>query len=60
VYALAGHPVEALDWLEHAVDSGFVNHPFLARDQLLDSVRGTERFEKLMERVKREWEAFDA
>jgi serine/threonine protein kinase/tetratricopeptide (TPR) repeat protein len=60
VHALAGRPDEALDWLEHAVDAGLVNYPFLTRDRLLDSVRGTERFERLMERVKREWEAFDA
>jgi predicted Zn-dependent protease len=59
-YALAGRPDEALDWLEHAVDAGFVNHPFLTRDRLLDSIRGTERFERLMDRVKREWETFDA
>ena len=59
-YALAGRPAEALGWLEHAVDSGFINYPFLSRDRLLDSIRGTERFESLMERVKREWETFDA
>jgi TolB-like protein len=59
-YALAGRPVEALDWLEHAVDAGFINHPFLERDRLLDSVRGTERFARLMDRVQREWKAFDA
>jgi serine/threonine-protein kinase len=58
VYALAGNPVDALAWLEHAADAGFINCPF--RDRLLDSVRGTERFERLMERVKREWESFDA
>jgi predicted Zn-dependent protease len=60
VYALAGNPVDALAWLEHAADAGFINCPFLTRDRLLDSVRGTERFERLMERVKREWESFDA
>ncbi len=60
VYALAGRPAEALDWLEHAVDSGFINYPFLTRDRLVDSIRGTERFERLMERVEREWETFDA
>ncbi len=60
VFALAGRPGEALDWLEHAVALGFINYPFLTRDRLLDSIRGTERFARLMERVKREWEAFDA
>jgi hypothetical protein len=42
------------------VDSSFVNHPFLTRDRLLESIRGTERFERLMERARREWETFDA
>lgn len=59
-YAVLGRSQDSLDWLEHAVDSGFMNFPFLTRDRLLDSVRGTERFERLMERAKREWEAFDA
>jgi TolB-like protein len=59
-FALAGHTVEALDWLEHAVDAGFINYPFLERDRLLDTVRGTERLARLLERVRREWETFDA
>jgi hypothetical protein len=59
-YALARRPVDALDWLEHAVDAGFINYPFLTRDRLLDSIRGEKRFERLAERVKREWETFDA
>jgi serine/threonine protein kinase/tetratricopeptide (TPR) repeat protein len=59
-YAIVRRTEDALDWLEHAVELGFINYPFLTRDRLIDSIRGTERFERLMERVKREWEAFDA
>ncbi len=59
VYALLRRPPDALDWLEHAVDAGFINYPFLTRDRLLDSIRSTDRFDRLMERVKREWETFD-
>ncbi len=60
VYAVLRRPQDALDWLEHALELGFVNHPFLTRDRLLDSIRGTDGFEWLMDRAKREWGAFDA
>jgi serine/threonine protein kinase/lipoprotein NlpI len=50
----------SLDWLENAVDRGFINYPFLnEHDKLLDNIRGEPRFKKLMERVKREWENFE-
>ncbi|MDD4856720.1 MAG: protein kinase [Candidatus Krumholzibacteria bacterium] len=49
---------EALDWLENAVNQGFINYPALERIQMLDNLRGEERFKKLMERVKYEWEHF--
>jgi non-specific serine/threonine protein kinase len=51
---------EALDWLENAVDRGFINYPFISKhDSLLANIRGEERFRKLMERVKKEWEEFE-
>jgi non-specific serine/threonine protein kinase len=50
---------EALDWLENAVNRGFVNYPALERTQFLDNLRSEERFKKLMERVKYEWEHFE-
>ena len=60
LYALLGHKEESLDWLENAVNRGFINYPFLSQhDPLLKNVRGEERFEKLMERVKVEWEHFE-
>jgi tetratricopeptide (TPR) repeat protein len=50
----------ALEWIERTVDMGFVNYPFLGRhDRLLANVRGEQRFMKLMERVKKEWEEFE-
>jgi non-specific serine/threonine protein kinase len=59
-YALAGAKKEALAWLERAVSRGFINYPMLAEhDPMLESVRGDERFEKLMVRVKKEWEEFE-
>jgi serine/threonine protein kinase len=50
---------EALDWLENSVNRGFINYPALERIQMLDNLRGEERFKKLMERVKYEWEHFE-
>jgi TolB-like protein/tRNA A-37 threonylcarbamoyl transferase component Bud32 len=51
---------EALDWLENAVNRGFINYPALERTPLLDNLRGEERFKKLLERAKYEWEHFEA
>ncbi len=50
---------KALDWLENAVNRGFINYPELKRNPYLDNLRGEERFKKLMERVKYEWEHFE-
>jgi tetratricopeptide (TPR) repeat protein len=51
---------EALFWLENAVEGGFINHPLLSeKDPFLENIRGEERFKKLMERVKHEWENFE-
>jgi TolB-like protein len=59
-FALLDENNEALDWLENAVTRGFLNYPFISKhDTFLDSIRGDERFRKLMERVKYEWEHFE-
>lgn len=60
-FALAGDRDEALTWLEHAVDRGWINYPLFSRqDPLLESVRGEARFEELMVTLKRDWDAFGA
>jgi non-specific serine/threonine protein kinase len=60
ILALLGEKNEALDWLQNAIDRGFINYPMLAeKDPLLANIRGEERFKKLMERVKKEWEEFE-
>jgi hypothetical protein len=52
--------VDALNWLEHAVDLGWTNYPNMAvQDPFLENIRGEERFKKLLERVKYEWENFE-
>jgi non-specific serine/threonine protein kinase len=60
-FALAGAKDEALTWLEHAVEKGWINYPlFSAQDPFLESIRGEERFKQLMTEVKARWEAFEA
>ena len=50
----------ALDSLEQAVNQGFINYPLMSeKDPILESIRGEERFIKLMKRVKYEWEHFE-
>ncbi|MCH7576153.1 MAG: hypothetical protein IIA59_13665 [Candidatus Marinimicrobia bacterium] len=60
IYVMAGQNGKALTWLENAVDRGFVNYPFLAdHDPFIKKLQGEERFQRLMKRVKYEWEHFD-
>jgi TolB-like protein len=57
--ALIGEKEKALDWLENAVNLGFINYPYIAEtDPWLASIRGETRFKKILERVKYEWEHF--
>jgi len=59
-YARLGQNENALDWVENAVNRGFINYPFLNdHDPWLANIRSDPRFQKLMERVKYEWENFE-
>jgi non-specific serine/threonine protein kinase len=59
-FALINEKDKSLEWLENAVDRGFINYPFLNEyDPFLENIRGEPRFKKLMERVKHEWENFE-
>ncbi len=59
-YALLGETGAAIELMENAVNWGFIHYPFLMEhDPFLASIRGEERFKKLMERVKYEWEHFE-
>ncbi len=58
--ALIGEKDEAITSLECAVNLGAINYPLYSEvDPFLDNIRGEERFKKLMERVKHEWENFE-
>ena len=60
MFALLDDKNEAFSWLERAVARGWANYPLFSRiDPFLASIRSEERFQKLMERVKREWENFE-
>ena len=60
VFSMVDAKKEALDWIEHSVDIGMTNYPFMSKhDPFLENIRGEPRFRKLMERVKHEWENFD-
>ena len=59
-FALINDREQALKWLEHAIDRGWINYPLFANnDPFLENIRGDPRFKKLMERVKHEWENFE-
>ncbi|MFC1563622.1 protein kinase [candidate division KSB1 bacterium] len=58
-FALINEKDEAIRWLERAVERGFIHYPYLSEmDPFLENIRGDNRFKKLMERVKHEWENF--
>jgi non-specific serine/threonine protein kinase len=60
IFALLEEKKESLDWLENAINRGFINYPMLAeKDPFLANIRDEERFKKLMDRVKYEWEHFE-
>ena len=58
IYAMAGDVERSLDYLERTVAIGLAHYPYLSRhDPFLGQVRETPRFERLMEKVKAEWDA---
>jgi non-specific serine/threonine protein kinase len=59
-FALAGEHAEAVEWLQRAVDRGFINYPLLAeKDPFLASLRERPDFLELMTTVKARWTAFE-
>ncbi len=59
-YALIDAKEEAINWLENAINQGFINYPYLAEHSpFLENIRGEERFKQLLEKVKYKWENFE-
>jgi tetratricopeptide (TPR) repeat protein len=50
-YAQLGQPDQSLDWLERAADTGFPCYRWFTLDPLLDPVRTTPRFARLLTRL---------
>jgi serine/threonine protein kinase len=58
-FALVNERDRALQLLEHWVDRGSFNYPMLAHgDPWLQSLRGEPRFQRLLDRIRPEWEEF--
>ena len=59
-FALVNERDAAIDFLECAVRSGFINAPWLSEHEpFLAGLRAEPRFDRLMERVRAAWEAFE-
>jgi eukaryotic-like serine/threonine-protein kinase len=59
-FALVNEPETAIDFIERAVEFGFINAPWLSNyEPFLANLRGEPRFGRLMERVRRAWRAFE-
>jgi hypothetical protein len=56
---LVGEIDEALHWLPHAIEFGFLNYRFLSEhNRFLEPLRGETRFEQLMDHARQKHEAF--
>ena len=59
-YALVGERGAALDCVDRMIELGMVNYPFLAQHEpFIASIRAEPRFGTLLERAKKQWDAFE-
>ena len=60
LFSFIGETEKSYEWLENAIDRGFVNYPFLNEyDPFLSNIRNEGRFKKLMKKVKNMWKSYD-
>jgi len=58
-YGMIGHIDEALNWVEKAINIGYINYPFLAfHHPFYEPLREEPRFKELMDKIKPKWESF--
>jgi hypothetical protein len=59
--SLLGDTEAALRWLDRAASWGWFNYPLYSRtDPFFEGLRADPRFRAFLERVKEQWERFDA
>ncbi len=59
-FAMLGDFDSAVDWLENSVDLGFINYPYMSQyDPFLSNMQDHPRYDKLIKRVKQDWENFE-
>ncbi|HJW13063.1 MAG TPA: protein kinase [Thermoanaerobaculia bacterium] len=58
IQALLGEKSQALDWLSEAARNGFPCYSFFERDPFLESIRGEDRFRRLVEKLKEECDGY--
>jgi hypothetical protein len=59
-YALAGDRQPALDCVQRMIELGVFNYPFLSRHEpFLQPLRDEPRFLELLERARKQWDAFE-
>jgi eukaryotic-like serine/threonine-protein kinase len=59
-YALMNQPEPALKWLQVTAEEGFPNYPLFEGDANLDNLRKDPRFISFMEKLKQQWEVYNA
>lgn len=59
-YAHLGKKKKSLEWLENAIQRGFVNYPFMNyHDPFLVGIHNEAKLKKLMKKVRVRWEDFE-
>ncbi len=59
-YALMHQPEPALKWLQVTAEEGLPNYPLFEGDKNLDNLRKDPRFISFMERLKQQWQTYQA
>jgi tetratricopeptide (TPR) repeat protein len=59
-HSLLGNSGEAVEWLRHASNIGFLNYPMVAElDRFLDGIRSDPGYVEFAEELRVRWEAFE-